>query len=111
MCCVAIEESMAILFRKFPISLGIQEVVSCMILDRHYSSSSCRIAWRGNNCVTAVEIVSSGPGQKGLYCSCFLAWDNQLICNSEHQMMIWYFSQPLKGAEVNLSLDLLDFLF
>lgn len=26
-------------------------------------------------------------------------------------MMIWYFGQPPKGVEVNLSLDLLDFLF
>lgn len=61
---------------KLPTPLGIQEVVSCMILDRHYSLSSGETAWRGDNGIIAVELVPSGPGQKGIYY--FLAWDNRL---------------------------------
>ena len=96
---------------KLPVALGIQEVVSCMILDSCYFSSSCKIAWRGHNCVIAVELVSSGPGQKGIYCSYFLAQDDQLTCSSAYRMRIRYFGQPLRGVEVVLSLNLLDFLF
>lgn len=75
---------MTILFVRLPIPLDIVEAISGMLFDRYYSSSSCRIAWRGNSCVTAVELVTSGPNQKGIYCSYFPAWDNHLICNSEH---------------------------
>lgn len=70
---------MSILFIKVPISLGIQVAVSCIILDRHYSLSSSKIACRGHNFNRGVKLVSSGSSKKGVYCSCFFARGSQVI--------------------------------
>lgn len=75
----AIEESVSILFIKVPVFVGIQEVVSCMILDRHYSLSSSQIACREHNFNRAVKLVSLHTVRREFTAAIFLYGAVQLF--------------------------------